>query len=109
MSVRTGLASRTLFAAPVLSVVCLGYWAIANHGSVEPRRVRIGFNIAPPYFVAGKSGGPDGFVFELMEAAAKRANVRLEWVLSKRTRDNSLQSGELDLWPLLASTPARRR
>ena len=44
-----------------------------------------------------------------MNAAARRAGVQLVWVETGTSSDESFQRGLVDLWPLMADLPERRR
>jgi signal transduction histidine kinase/DNA-binding response OmpR family regulator len=43
----------------------------------------------------------------LIQSAAARAGIELEWVFSPKGPEQSLRSGSVDLWPLLADLPER--
>ena len=72
------------------------------------RTLRIGFQNSPPYHYPDAQGHPTGVAVELIQAAAQRANIRLQWVFSPKGPDQSLTSGDLDLWPVLTGLPQRR-
>lgn len=69
---------------------------------------RIGYGSFPPYFVMSKSGTPSGFSVEVVREAARRLDIRLEWVRYTKTVEAALLSGEIDLFPMLAILPDRR-
>jgi hypothetical protein len=51
---------------------------------------------------------PVGLSVELIGEAARRAGVRLEWVPTDGiSPDEALRRGLVDLWPAVATTPAR--
>lgn len=70
--------------------------------------VRIGFQNAPPYHFPDTSGNPSGPTVELMEVAARRADLHLQWIFSPHGPEEALTSGSVDLWPLIADLPERR-
>lgn len=71
------------------------------HGRVDRSRVyKIGSDGAYPYHRV-KDGVPGGFVAEILNEAARRQNIKLEWVVSTREHsEEALTSGDVDLWPL---------
>src|SRR5205823_13653721 len=53
--------------------------------------------------------GFDGLAVEIVNAAARRAGVQLEWVQTGTSSEEALQNGLVDLWPLMADLPERRK
>jgi signal transduction histidine kinase/ActR/RegA family two-component response regulator len=53
----------------------------------------------------GRPGGPS---FELVDLAAKRRKIRLEWVFAPEGPERALSTKGLDLWPVLLDMPERR-
>jgi signal transduction histidine kinase/CheY-like chemotaxis protein len=45
---------------------------------------------------------------DVLRAAARRKNIRLEWVYSPEGPEKALASGAVDLWPLVGDLPERR-
>jgi len=79
----------------------VGFWA--GRERVDRERVyRIGYgNDAPLHFV-GNDGRPAGLAVDLVQEAARRSGIRLEWSQQKGFNQNLL-----DLWVLHAITPER--
>src|SRR5438874_318222 len=77
--------------------------AAANAGTLK-----IGFRNTHPYHYPNESGGATGPAVDVIQAAAERRNIRLEWVYSPEGPDAALSSGAVDLWPMLVDLPARR-
>lgn len=79
------------------------WWALREEAVDRSRVWRIGTDNALPFH--GLRTGPDGkarphgIVAELVEQAAERRGIRLEWVV---TRPDQLQSGGVDIWTLNA-------
>ncbi len=73
------------------------------------RTVRIGFQNSAPYHFPDASGNPSGPAVEILREAARRKSVRLQWVFSPQGPEAALQSGAVDLWPILGDLPERRR
>jgi signal transduction histidine kinase/CheY-like chemotaxis protein len=82
------------------------YWVIS--GQPLTRTIKIGFQVSPPYHYPDANGRPTGVAVELIQAAAKRAHIRLEWVFSPKGPDRSLSDGDTDLWPIMTDLPERR-
>ncbi|MGA2184789.1 MAG: response regulator [Bryobacteraceae bacterium] len=73
---------------------------------VPDRVYRIGADNAPPYYIIGADGGVHGFAVDVLNEAARRRGIRLQWVAAPNPAD-ALLDGDVDLWPLLAPTPER--
>jgi two-component system cell cycle sensor histidine kinase/response regulator CckA len=100
----------------VAAVVCAGL--LASFGAREYVRwrdarlfeapFRIGFyNTAIEHF-PGADGTPEGNTVDLMNQAARRAGIKLEWIYSPEGSDKALESGKVDLWPAVGDLPERR-
>ena len=73
------------------------------------RTLRIGFRNAPPDHFRDEHGNPAGTAVEVMETAARRKGINLEWVYSPQGPEKALTTGKVDLWPILGDTVERRR
>jgi len=67
---------------------------------------RIGWQLSPPYQVAGNEY-PTGLAPDLIREAARRRGVKLTWVYWKQSSESALRTRNLDLWPLITMTPER--
>jgi PAS domain S-box-containing protein len=84
-------------------------WYLANRLPSIPRRpLRIGFEPNAPVQIRTDSGF-SGLAVETIDEAAKRAGVRLQWVETGTSSDEAFQKGLVDLWPLMADLPERRK
>ena len=75
-----------------------------------PRRhvvYRIGYAHFPPLLVNNGSG-PKGFAVEVVQEAARRRDISLEWVPIAGGPEPYLREGKLDLYPVFAVTADRR-
>jgi signal transduction histidine kinase/ActR/RegA family two-component response regulator len=72
------------------------------------RTFRIGFEQSPPDQIVDSRGGPAGPAIEVVREAARRTGIELEWVYSPEGPESALQSGRVDLWPLIGDLPDRR-
>jgi signal transduction histidine kinase/CheY-like chemotaxis protein/ABC-type amino acid transport substrate-binding protein len=69
---------------------------------------RIGFYNSPGQHFLGPDGKPAGSDVDLLNEAARRSGIKLEWVYSPEGADAALESGQVDLWPVLAGAPERK-
>ena len=58
---------------------------------------------------SGRSSGPAGIAVETINEAAKRAGVSLQWVETGTSSDEAFRRGLVDLWPIMADLPDRRK
>src|SRR5262249_38881660 len=87
----------------------LAFWHFANRFPPIPQRpLLIGFEHTPPFQIHTDSG-LGGLAIETIDEAAKRAGVRLQWVETGTSSDEAFQKGLVDLWPLMADLPERRK
>ncbi|MBI3210190.1 MAG: response regulator [Candidatus Solibacter usitatus] len=75
----------------------------------EDRVYTIGYNEAPPYYSAAAAGKPRGFVCDVMNEAARRLRIRLQWVPVTGRPQDALTQARVDLWPRMSRTPDRLR
>src|SRR5664279_4879496 len=67
------------------------------------RRVyRIGTDNTYPYHFLDTDGKVHGMVGEVVQEAARRSGVRLDWQVMKEGPHAALSVGKVDLWPLLS-------
>ncbi|MCX6627097.1 MAG: ATP-binding protein [Candidatus Solibacter sp.] len=73
------------------------------------RTFRMGYEQAPPSQFVNPDGSPGGPAFEVLREAARRRGIRLEWVRTRKSSEDSLASGAVDLWPVFNDLPGRSR
>jgi ABC-type amino acid transport substrate-binding protein len=75
---------------------------------IPQRTLRIGFEQNPPlqYHTAE---GLAGLGVEAVSEAAKRAGLRIRWVETGASSEESFRKGLVDLWPVMADLPDRRK
>ncbi len=75
---------------------------------IPERTLRIGFEQNPPlqYHTAD---GLAGLGVETVNEAAKRAGLRIRWVESGVSSEQAFRKGLVDLWPVMADLPDRRK
>lgn len=79
------------------------------HRPGKPVSVRVGVDESPPFYTIGKDGSVRGLAVDVLNEAARRTGIRLQWVpLHDIPIDDALGHGIVDLWPLVGVTPARR-
>ena len=54
-------------------------------------------------------GEPSGLAIELVREAARRRNIRLEWIRRQRSGETSLVNRQVDLWPLMTITQETKK
>jgi len=85
------------------------FWYLAIRLPPVPRRpLLIGFEHNPPTLIRTASGFA-GLAVETVSEAAKRAGVQLRWVETGTSSDEAFQKRLVDLWPLMANLPDRRK
>jgi two-component system, cell cycle sensor histidine kinase and response regulator CckA len=85
------------------------YWYVGLHRPRVPGRVlRIGFENIPPVQVRTDSGAT-GLAVDIVNEAAKRAGVSLQWIETGTSSEEALRGGLVDLWPIMADLPDRRK
>src|SRR5688572_5861214 len=85
----------------------LGYTGLTRR--FDDRVYRIGWQQVPPFQERSADGSPAGLAVEVVQDAARRRKVRLEWVFYPGSSEAALRSGEVDLWPLMVITPERQK
>jgi ABC-type amino acid transport substrate-binding protein len=87
-------------------LVLLGLLALVRPRATRP--MRVGYSDFYPYVSADGAGNPIGLAVQVVQRAAVRTGVPLQWI---RVVDpeNSLRLGQIDMFPLLTVTVARRR
>ena len=86
-------------------------WIGLHYRTASPpaRSYRIGFQYSPPRQYVDAQGRPYGSVIDLLREAARRADIKLEWVHVPEGPDRGLDSGIVDLWPIMNQLPERSR
>jgi len=105
-----GMASRWLAAAlTAATAITLGTVYLRRHTGEHTRTYRIGFEQSPPRQMVDAQGRPYGPNIDILREAARRAQVKLEWVHVPAGPDRGLSEGLVDFWPLLNQLPERSR
>ncbi|HTP87770.1 MAG TPA: response regulator [Bryobacteraceae bacterium] len=100
-----GVGRLSVIASAVL--IAGGLFAVNWYSRRVPDRVyKIGVDSAPPYYIVHPDGSVGGFAVEVVNEAARRRGIRLQWIAAKDPT-SALQNHEVDLWPLFSATPER--
>ena len=100
---------RGSFVFVAAGVAATTFWYLAIRLPPVPRRpLLIGFEHNPPTLIRTPSGFA-GLAVETVSEAAKRAGVQLRWVETGTSSDEAFQKRLVDLWPLMANLPDRRK
>jgi signal transduction histidine kinase/CheY-like chemotaxis protein len=71
--------------------------------SPPPQRVyRIGVDSAAPYHSWVPGVGPQGYSVDVLNEAARRTGIRLEWVPFPQGPSAAFEAKQVDLWPLFS-------
>jgi PAS domain S-box-containing protein len=109
VSISSGLKRAGLIVIAAGFVGALTYWYVEIQRPANPGRVlRIGFENAPPVQVRTTNGFA-GLAVDLVNEAAKRAGVSLQWVETGTSSEEAFRRGLVDLWPIMADLPDRHR
>lgn len=100
---------KILIALSLASIltVSLGWFELRSP-KLEQRVYRIGFDNQPPQHFIGKDGKPTGLAVELVDEAAKRRGIHLQWLLEPESSESALKAKKVDLWPMMTIRPERR-
>jgi len=105
---RASSAYRFLALAGAAALAALGL-SLGSPRVATEWPLTIGFDNSPPYYFPDPHGNPTGPAVEIVKAAAKSQSIPLRWVFSAQGSERSLTSGAVDLWPVFADLPERRK
>jgi signal transduction histidine kinase/ActR/RegA family two-component response regulator len=82
---------------------------VVEHRVHDPsgRTFRIGFQQSLPDQAVGPGGTPVGPAVEIVQEAARRRNIHLQWVLMPGGPEAAMSSGAVDLWPIFGELRER--
>ena len=99
--------SAVVMAALLLGGAAWYSYRQATHLSAR-RTYRIGFQQSPPRQFVDSQGRPYGSAIDLLNEAARRADIQLQWVHVPQGPDQGLSEGIVDLWPVVNQLPERK-
>src|SRR5450759_1629430 len=76
--------------------------------STNTPTLRVGYSEFYPYVTVDQAGIPAGLAVQIVQQAAARTGVRLQWIRVDDA-EQALRTGQVDLFPLLTVTPERNR
>ena len=102
--------STAWIAAFGLALACAAvtFWLETRQPRLNQRTYRVGFDNEPPQHFLGKDGKPTGLAVELVNEAARRRGIHLQWVLRPESSEAALKSKQVDLWPMMTIRPERK-
>src|SRR5579872_5705332 len=83
-------------------------WLEMRPPKLVERIYRMGFEIDPPEHFVGKDGKAAGLAVDLIDEAARRRGIRLQWLLEPEGSESALKAKKVDLWPLMTIRPERK-
>ena len=98
---------RIVAFAAIAVVVAFGTAYMYRRRETPVRVFRMGFEQSPPRQMVDPQGRPYGPTVDILTEAARRAQIRLEWVHVPKGPDQGLTKGVVDLWPILNQLPDR--
>ena len=99
---------RWIFAiCGLLVAMTAAWWLFLRAPRFGNRVYRIGWMVSVPFQVRGADGGPAGISVDLVNEAARRRGIALQWVYWNNSSESALVSKSVDLWPLITITPER--
>jgi PAS domain S-box-containing protein len=101
------LALATLLPVAMLISASVALVVQRRTSHLLERPFRIGFYNTPGSHFPGPDGKPQGDAVDLLNEAARRAGIKLEWVYSPEGPDAALETGNVDLWPIIGDLPER--
>ena len=70
--------------------------------------LRAGYGEFVPYISTDDRGNPAGLAVQVVQEAARRTGIRVEWV-KVEDAEKALRGGVIDLYPILTVSPGRRQ
>ncbi len=98
-SLRRALRVLTITAVAVLIAL------LVEHRRHDPsgRTFRIGFEQSMPDQGVGPGETPIGPAIEVVQEAARRRNIHLQWIHMRNGPEAAMSSGAVDLWPIFGN------
>jgi signal transduction histidine kinase/DNA-binding response OmpR family regulator len=93
-------------AISVSACLLVAAYAVSLRGRPS-RTLRIGYQDTPPLNFRDSEGRPTGTAVDVIQAAAQRAGVSLEWVYYPAGSEEALSTKAVDLWPIMVDFPER--
>jgi signal transduction histidine kinase/ActR/RegA family two-component response regulator len=99
---------RAIWIIAITAVAAVGVWMVEYHlHDPSGRTFRIGFERSLPDQDVGAGGEPIGPAIEILQEAARRRNIRLQWIRMEGGPERAMSSGAVDLWPIFGDLKRR--
>src|SRR4051794_11268680 len=87
----------------------IAYWQFGMRLPPHPQQMlRIGFEQSPPFAI--RDGGRfTSLALDTVNKGARRAALHIEWMETGTGSEEALQKRLVDIWPLVADLPERRK
>jgi signal transduction histidine kinase len=103
----TRTAKWSILVVAFVAVAGVLLWLQLRTPPLENRLYRIGWMNSQPFQLRGPDGKASGISVDLVNEAARRRGIALEWVYWPDSSESALKSKKVDLWPLITITPER--
>ncbi|MGO9892662.1 MAG: response regulator [Bryobacteraceae bacterium] len=101
---------RLVLLVGLLAALLAGLGICRRTARTPPERIlKIGFQNNPHLLYVDAQGRPTGPALDLIDLAARRSGIRLDWVYTPEGFERALSTNTLDLWPLTVDLPEQRR
>ncbi len=100
------------WSAVVVTVLAIGVAWQRYRAQQKPRLavVRVGVDQSPPFYAIQPDGSVKGLAVDVFNEAARLKGIHLVWKpLRDIPLDDALNNRVVDVWPLVGSTPERRK
>ncbi len=104
------LATIAAAMATITGGLALGFWVHGEKQAAQ-RIYRVGIDTLPlpPYSVVYPDGSVGGLFVDVINTAARRAGVRIQWTPVSLNYDQALDRKVIDMWPGTTVTTDRQR
>ncbi len=100
---------RAIYVVTAFSVAVLAaYFFEGRRRNPAGRTFRMGFENSAPDQYRDSEGKPAGPAVEIMQDAARRLKIHLQWIYSPQGPERAMATGAVDMWPLFGDLPDRR-
>jgi PAS domain S-box-containing protein len=89
---------RILYVLTIVAGCACGAWWLLGHRAQPDTPVRVGFTNLPPFYFVATDGAPRGIAVDVLNAAARRRGIPLEWVAIDGTLKQAFLARTVDLW-----------
>lgn len=96
-------SARLVALAALMLLIAVGAWRWTEYrreSAFRGRTYRIGLDHNPPNYEWVDQKGATGFAVDVLNEAARRSGVSLEWIYCPRGSLLALESRVIDLWPV---------